>query len=98
MRYVTFGGGVLAYTLAMTHIVAAEFRCLFGTRGLSVLFYVVGMPGLWVGASLSAQDAPVPPNEPIKTLHVYTNTIQLPVLVLDSDRERIRKPIKANRY
>jgi hypothetical protein len=44
------------------------------------------------GACVLAQDVRVP------TLHVYANTIQLPVLVLGPNGERITKPIAAGRF
>ena len=51
-------------------------------------------------ARLYAQD-PVPdepvPDYPIHTLHVYMDLIQIPVLVLDSDLERM-KPIDPSRF
>ena len=86
------------HTFAMTRIASAEFRCLFFARGVSFLFCVVGLSGFLIGTSLFAQDLAKAGDEPVPTLHVYTNTIQLPVLVLDSHRERIRKQIKANRF
>jgi hypothetical protein len=53
--------------------------------------------GLWSG-TLSAQDAPIPQDEPIHTLHVYANLVQIPTLVLEPNRERIRKPIAEGRF
>jgi hypothetical protein len=46
---------------------------------------------------LSAQDA-APQDGPIHTLHVYTNLIQIPTLVLSANRERLKKPIAENRF
>ena len=40
----------------------------------------------------NAQDAPTP------TLHVYENLLQVPVLVLWSNRDRIQEPIMASRF
>jgi len=40
---------------------------------------------------------PSPPEEPIHTLHVYMDLIQIPVLVLDSEME-LMKPIDASRF
>ena len=45
----------------------------------------------WSGGSLVAQDGEIP------TLHVYTDLIQIPVLVLGPNRERVA-PIAANRF
>jgi hypothetical protein len=52
-------------------------------------------------ATLLAQTPPVSQNEPIQpihTLHVYTNLIQIPTLVLGPNRERINKPIAESRF
>jgi hypothetical protein len=46
---------------------------------------------------LVAQDTSVH-DEPVPTLHVYTNSIQIPALVLGPERERIAVPIAANRF
>jgi hypothetical protein len=45
-----------------------------------------------------AQGAPVAQDEPIHTLHVYTNVIQIPTLVLGPNRERLKKPIAENKF
>jgi hypothetical protein len=54
----------------------------------------------WVlsGTALRAQSAPAAKDEPIHTLHVYTNVIQIPTLVLGPNRERLRKPIAEGRF
>jgi hypothetical protein len=44
------------------------------------------------GAVVAAQDAPMPKDEPVHTLHVYTNLIQIPTLVLGPNRERLKTP------
>jgi hypothetical protein len=49
-------------------------------------------------ATLLAQNPPAPQSEPIHTLHVYTNLIQIPTLVLGPNRERISKPIPESRF
>jgi hypothetical protein len=59
---------------------------------------VLGLPILWSGALLRAQDASTPQDEPIHTLHVYTNLIQMPTLVLGPYREQIKKPIAESRF
>ncbi len=82
----------------MARIASAEFRCLFGTRAANFLFCVAGLAGLLVGTPLFAQDAPVPQDEPVKTLHVYANLIQIPTLVLDPQRRPLKNPIAANRF
>lgn len=76
----------------------------FSGRGWSVApgarFSICGLGilAVWVGMVLRAQDVPAPKDEPISTLHVYTNSIQIPTLVLGPDRERIAEPIAANRF
>jgi hypothetical protein len=52
----------------------------------------------WSGGVLAAQDTSTAQDEDVPTLHVYANTIQIPVLVLGPHRERIAKPIAANRF
>jgi hypothetical protein len=47
---------------------------------------------------LAAQDVPVQQDEQIHTLHVYTNLIQIPTLVLDPKREQLKKPIAESRF
>jgi hypothetical protein len=50
------------------------------------------------GVALIAQDTPNAQDEPIHTLHVYTNLIQIPTLVLGPNRERIKTPIVESRF
>jgi hypothetical protein len=50
------------------------------------------------GFVLQAQDAVVQPEEPVPTLHVYTNSIQIPMLVLGSNRQRLKTPIAAKKF
>ena len=64
---------------------------------LIFLIFVGCLLGLWSGA-LSAQDAPIPQDEPIHTLHVYANLIQIPTLVLGTNRERLKTPIAESRF
>jgi hypothetical protein len=79
------------------------FRCrsvAWGIRFWLCVFLLcaLGLPVLWNGAVLRAQDASTPQDEPIHTLHVYTNLIQMPTLVLGPYREEIKKPIAENRF
>jgi hypothetical protein len=62
------------------------------------LLCLLGLAVGWSGAGLAAQDAPVQQDEPIHTLHVYTNLIQIPTLVLGPNRERLVKPIAEGRF
>jgi hypothetical protein len=47
---------------------------------------------------ISAQTPPAPQDEPIHTLHVYANLIQVPTLVLGPNRERLKTPIAENQF
>jgi len=66
--------------------------------GAEFLSFVMGLVVLWSGVGLSAQQELPAPEEPIHTLHVYTNLIQIPTLVLGPNRERLTKPIAENRF
>jgi len=47
---------------------------------------------------ISAQETPAAQDEPIPTLHVYTNLMQIPTLVLGPNHERLEKPIAESRF
>jgi VWFA-related protein len=64
-----------------------RWRCLCG------LAIAAGLSA----ASLLAQDAPAQPGA-IPTLHVYSNLVQIPVLVLTPEREKLSSPIAQNRF
>jgi hypothetical protein len=49
------------------------------------------------GTLLPAQDTPAQSGA-TPTLHVYTDLVQIPVLVLDSWREKLSSPIAPNRF
>jgi hypothetical protein len=70
----------------------------FVVRGMRFLLCVLGLQIVWGGATLAAQDGATSPAEPIHTLHVYTNLIQIPTLVLGSNRERFKTPIPESRF
>jgi hypothetical protein len=72
-------------------------RCWFVALGARFGLCALGLSVVWSGAVLSAQDA-APQDGPIHTLHVYTNLIQIPVLVLSPNRERLNKPIAESRF
>jgi hypothetical protein len=80
---------------------ARPFDCEFRRRTMAwratFLLFASGL-GAWSGVVLTAQSAPASQDAPIHTLHVYTNLIQIPTLVLQSDRERIPKPIAESRF
>ncbi len=54
---------------------------------------------IWIVLSnvVAAQDAPKPQDEPIHTLHVYANLLQVPTVVLGPYLEQV-KPIPENRF
>ena len=72
------------------------FSGVWGTRWIRLCAEVLATA--LCCATLLAQNAPVSQNEPIHTLHVYTNLIQIPTLVLGPNRERINKPIAESRF
>jgi hypothetical protein len=86
------------HTFGMARVGDPGFRCRFVAWGIRFLVFVLGLPILWSGALLRAQDASTPQDEPIHTLHVYTNLIQMPTLVLGPYREQIKKPIAESRF
>jgi len=86
------------HTFGMAHVGDLGFRCRSVAWGIRFLLCVLGLPVLWSGALLRAQDTSTPQDEPIHTLHVYTNLIQIPTLVLGPYREQIRKPIAESRF
>jgi hypothetical protein len=67
-------------------------------RGLIFLLRLSALAVAGSGVVLAAQQEPTAPEEPIPTLHVYENLIQIPTLVLDSKRQPLKKPIAANRF
>jgi hypothetical protein len=50
------------------------------------------------GAAGVAQNGATPEDEPIKTLHVYTNLLQVPTVVVGPHGEQIKKPIEEKRF
>ena len=86
------------HTFGMARFGGLESCCLSITRGVRFLLCVPGLAVGWNGAMLAAQDVPGQQSEPIHTLHVYTNLMQIPTLVLGPNRERLEKPIAENRF
>jgi hypothetical protein len=66
-------------------------------RGGRFLLFGVGLVAGW-GRVVLAQDAGTQQDEPIHTLHVYSNLMQIPTLVLGPNRERLEKPIAESRF
>lgn len=67
-------------------------------RGARFLLFALGLGAGSGGPLLRAQSAPISQDAPIHTLHVYTNLIQIPTLVLEPDRGRLKKPIAESRF
>jgi hypothetical protein len=82
----------------MAGMVASGLRCETVARGKEFLLLMVGLWALWSGTAVQGQDEPKPQEEPITTLHVYTNLIQIPTLVLGPNRERLRKPVAESQF
>jgi hypothetical protein len=61
------------------------------------LLCVLGLAAGWSGVALVAQE-PTAVVDGVPTLHVYTNLIQIPTLVLGPNRERLKKPIAEKRF
>jgi len=72
--------------------------CRTALLGARLLLSVVCLAGVLSGAACGAQDAPVAQDEPIHTLHVYTNLIQIPTLVLGPNRQKISPSIPESRF
>jgi hypothetical protein len=75
-----------------------RFGCHMLARSLRLATYFVGLSLAAGGFLLQAQETAVQPEEPVPTLHVYTNLIQVPTLVLGLNRERLKTPIAASRF
>jgi hypothetical protein len=86
------------HTSGMAGLVVCEFRCWLALRLVRLLLCGVVLAAVWSGVVSPAQDAPTPWDGAIPTLHVYTNLIQIPTLVLDSQRRPLPKPTAANRF
>jgi hypothetical protein len=68
-----------------------------GRAGRFLLFGAGFIAG-WGGPVLVAQDAGTQQDGPVHTLHVYTNLVQIPTLVLGPNRERLEKSIAESRF
>ncbi|HEX3966591.1 MAG TPA: hypothetical protein VHW70_01375 [Edaphobacter sp.] len=59
---------------------------------------LAGLLAVWSGSVLAAQTIQVPQDGQVSTLHVYTNLIQIPTLVLGPALDQIKKPIAENKF
>ncbi len=74
------------------------FRGWSVARGLRILPWIAGFALAYCGVLLRAQGQAPQKDEPIHTLHVYTNLIQVPTVVLGPNRERIKRVIPENKF
>ncbi|HMH14466.1 MAG TPA: hypothetical protein VK578_15305 [Edaphobacter sp.] len=65
---------------------------------MTFLFCLVGVWTVLSGTAGVAQNGATPEDEPIKTLHVYTNLLQVPTVVVGPHGEQIKKPIEEKRF
>jgi hypothetical protein len=78
---------------------AVGFRYRSVGGGAKLLLIVAAMTAALNGAALMAQDEPrVVVDGGIPTLHVYTNLVQVPTLVLTMSQDRVGKPIAESRF
>jgi hypothetical protein len=67
--------------------------------GAKSLLGMAALAAVFNGAALMAQDEPNGVDSGVPTLHVYTNTIQIPTLVLTmTTSDLVRKPIEESRF
>jgi len=75
-----------------------EFCYRLVGRGAKFLLGVAALTGALNGTALIAQEVPQAVDSGVPTLHVYTNLVQVPTLVLTMTNDPIGKPIAANRF
>jgi hypothetical protein len=85
------------HTSVMAYLSARSVDCVVA-RGRTALLSLVGLATLGSGVLLFGQQETVASEEPIHTLHVYVNLIQIPTLVLDSRWRRLKAPIPESRF
>ena len=84
------------HTFVMARFGGLGLRCGLMVRGITIGMCALGLVGGWDEGVLRAQDA-IPQNQPIHTLHVYANLMQIPVLVLSSYRAPMA-PIATSKF
>jgi hypothetical protein len=82
----------------MTRKGCLPIRFLSVARGPRLLVCLCGLALAQSEVALAVQQEPTAREQPIPTLHVYANVIQIPTLVLDPQRRPLKKPIAANRF
>ena len=74
------------HTFVMVRFGGLGLRCGLTVWGITIGICALGLAAGWGEGVLRAQDALTPQDQPIHTLHVYTNLMQIPVLVLSAYR------------
>lgn len=85
------------HSFGMARFGGLGLRCGLTVWGITIGMCALGLAGEGV---VRAQDAPTPQNQPIQpihTLHVYANLMQIPVLVLSSYRTPMA-PIASSKF
>ena len=78
---------------------AVGFRYRSVGGGAKLLLIVAAMTAALNEAALMAQDEPrMVVDGGVPTLHVYTNLVQVPTLVLTMSQDRVGKPIAESRF
>jgi hypothetical protein len=85
------------HTFVMARFGGLGLWCGLMVRGITIVVCALGLAAGWGGGVLRAQDAPTLQDQPIHTLHVYTNLMQIPVLVLSAYRTPMA-PIAASKF
>ena len=85
------------HTFVMADADDLRVPCRNALLNARLLLPVVCLAGVLSGTACGAQDGPAQ-DEPIHTLHVYTNLMQIPTLVLAPNRERLEEPIAERRF
>jgi hypothetical protein len=67
-------------------------------RAAKFLLFAAALSAALGQAALMAQDEPKVVDGGVPTLHVYTNLVQVPTLVLTTTNDRVSKPIAENRF
>jgi hypothetical protein len=86
------------HTFGMARFGGLGSRCQSKAQGMRVIVCVAGLLAVWGGRVLAAQTVQVPQGGQVPTLHVYTNLVQIPTLVLGHGLEQIEKPIAENKF
>jgi hypothetical protein len=85
------------HTFGMERFGGLGFCCSVARR-TSFWLCVMGLAAGWSNVALIAQEPTAVVDGGVPTLHVYTNLIQIPTLVLGPNRERLKTPIAESRF